>query len=53
MGGLSTILDRKVVDRTGLTGRYDVTAGVDAGTWTTEARRRRPGHGPRSTNSSA
>jgi len=26
MGGLSTILDRKVVDRTGLTGRYDVTA---------------------------
>jgi uncharacterized protein (TIGR03435 family) len=26
IGGLSTILDRKVVDRTGLTGRYDVTA---------------------------
>jgi bla regulator protein BlaR1 len=27
MGGLSTILDRKVVDRTGLTGRYDLNAG--------------------------
>jgi bla regulator protein blaR1 len=26
IGGLSTILDRKVVDRTGLTGRYDLNA---------------------------
>ena len=26
MGGLSTILDRKVVDRTGLAGRYDLNA---------------------------
>jgi uncharacterized protein (TIGR03435 family) len=26
VGGLSTIFDRKVVDRTGLSGRYDVTA---------------------------
>jgi len=25
IGGLSTILDRKVVDRTGLTGRYDLS----------------------------